>query len=132
MTETAPERLENVIDLGYDQEMTKEPFTMAFCYPKSGAILIKGPLDAVKGYMEDNLVGIYHYRLSHWRRGRKRGRWYIENPNDNLLSFKETKKGGIKKYHLMFKNVGVDKIVVTFESMPHNYIEEFDFFQIGI
>lgn len=131
MTDTV-EQLENVIDLGYNQEQTKEPFTMCFAYPKSGPILIKGPLDAVKQYMEDNLEGIYHYRLAHWRRGRVRGRWHIQNPNDDSLSFKESKKGGTKKYNLMFKNFGIDKLVTSFEKMPHDYIEDFDLFQVGI
>ena len=126
-----PARLENVVDLGYDQEQTSEPFTMSFCYPRSGPILIKGALDIVLEYMKDNLEGIYHYRLSHWRRGRKRGRWYIQSPPDADLSFKEIKRGNSKTYNLIFKQFGSDITVDSFESIPHEYIESFDLFQIG-
>lgn len=126
-----PTRLENVIDLEYNQEDTSQPFTMAFCYPRSGPILIKGALDIVLEYMKENLIGIYHYRLSHWRRGRKRGRWYIQSPIDTDLSFKEVKRGNRKTYNLLFKQFGQDVTVGTFESIPHEYIEGFDIFQIG-
>lgn len=125
-------KLKNVVDLGYDQEKTSEPFTMAFVYPKSGAILIKGSLDVVLEYMTKNLTGIYHYRLSHWRHGRKRGKWYIKSPNDIDLSFKEIKKGKNKTYQLIFKQFGKDITVETFDFMPHKYIKSFELFEIGV
>lgn len=131
MSDEPANRLENVVDLGYDQESTSEPFTMAFCYPRSGAILIKGALDSVLDHMKQNLEGIYHYRLSHWRRGRKRGRWYIQSPPDTSLSFKEVKRGSNKTYNLLFSQYGRDTIVDSFDSIPHEYIEGFDLFQIG-
>jgi hypothetical protein len=124
-------RLENVIDLGYDQEHTDQPFTMAFAYPKSGPILIKGAFESVLEYMENNLVGVYHYRLSHWRKGNKRGRWFVHAQPDTPLIFKEVKRNRVKVYNLIFKQFGKDIVVETFETIPHEYIENFDLFQIG-
>jgi hypothetical protein len=132
MPDQPAKRLENVVDLNYDQENTKEPFTMAFVYPRSGSMLIKGALDSVLEYMNENLTGIYHYRLSHWRRGRKRGKWYIQCPSDIDLSFKETKRGKSKTYSLIFKQFGKDVIVNTFDSVPHEYIKDFELFEIGV
>jgi hypothetical protein len=124
--------VKNVVDLGYSKEQIKEPFTIAFCYPKSGPVLVKGSLSSVKGYLLENIKGIYHYRLSHWRKGKKRGKWYVSAPPDNRLSFKETRRDGSKKYNLIFRQFGRDITVETFESIPHKYIENFDLFQVGI
>lgn len=131
MADSYEKKMENVVDLEYDQTQTNEAFTMAFCYPKSGPILIKGALDTVLKYMKENLNGVYHYRLSHWRKGRKRGKWYIQSEIEKL-SFKESRKGGSRTYNLIFNQFGFDVIIETFKTIPHEYINNFDLFQIGL
>jgi len=127
----SPEKIENVVDLEYTKNTTTEPFTMAFAFPRSGAVLIKGALDEVLEYMENNLEGVYHYRLSHWRKGQKRGKWYVQSSKENLF-FREEKRGKNKTYTLMCKQLGKDIIVETFETIPHEYIENLDLFQISL
>ena len=125
-------QLDNVVDLGYDKSQIKEPFSMAFCYPKDGPVLIKGARNSVLEYMENHLKGIYHYRLAHWRRGNKRGSWYINKPKDLLLALVEVRSDSTKKYELHYTEFGSIITVATFDEIPHEYITDFDLFQIGI
>ena len=127
----SPEKIDNVVDLEYTKNTTTKPFTMAFAFPRSGPILIKGALNEVLEYMEKNLEGVYHYRISHWRKGQKRGKWYVMSSNENLF-FREEKKGKSKSYILVFKQFGKDITVETFNNIPHEYISNFDDFQIGL
>ena len=127
----SPEKIDNVIDLEYTKDTTTEPFTMSFCFPKSGPVLVKGALDKVIEYMENNLEGVYHYRLSHWRKGQKRGKWYVMSSEEKLF-FKEEKKGKSKSYTLTFQQFGKDITVETFKTIPHNYIDSFDLFQVNL
>jgi hypothetical protein len=129
-------QLDNVIDLGYTQEQAKQPFTMAFCYPKVGPVLIKGALEEVEAYRLEHFSGLYHYRLCHWRKGKTRGSWRINNPENIPIAFREMliSKGDDvkKKYDILYRDdFGHERAVVTFEKVPHEYIEMFDLFQKG-
>ena len=126
------EKFDNVVDLGYDQSQVKEPFTMAFCYPKAGPVLVKGARNSVQEYIHTQLAGIFHYRLAHWRKGAKRGSWFIKKPGEMHLSLKEVQSGREKVYELQFKQFGAIITVAEFEKIPHEYIPDFDLFQVGM
>lgn len=127
----SPGKIDNVVDLEYTKNTTTEPFTMAFCFPRSGPVLVKGALDEVMEYMEKNLEGVYHYRISHWRKGQKRGKWHVQSSEEKLF-FREEKRGKNKTYTLTFRQFGKDITVETFNTIPHEYIASFDLFQIGL
>ena len=123
-----PNLIENVVDLGYDKSNTNQPFTIAFCYPRSGPIVIKGVHSKVRRAMEIMINGTYHYKVTHWRHGYSRGYWAAK-PADNLnveLKFIYHSNVPEKRFELVGKANKVSFLISRFNKVPRNYIAEFD------
>ena len=46
-----------------------QPYTMCFCYPKSGPVIVKGMAGEVEKYV-DNRLGPCHYRYVYFKDGK--------------------------------------------------------------
>ena len=100
-----------------------QPFSMAFCYPKSGPILIKGMSEEVYNYI-DKKVGPCHYRMVHFGFGDNRGFWRFNVKNIYLHLQKQ--RNDHQRYELtMYKNHKEIKKIIR--KVPLKYIKEIDF-----
>ncbi len=100
-----------------------QPFTMCFCYPKSGPVVIKGMAEEVKKYINTKLSPC-HYRIVFFKEGVTRGYWG-SNIDGVYISIREYKNGH-QRYNLSIFN-GQKLVLEKFmRRIPLRYLKEFD------
>ena len=101
-----------------------QPYTLAFCYPKEGPLLIKGMGEEVEKYVK-NKVGTCHFRITYWMEGKSRGYWRI-NRSDAYIHLTNDNKDKHQRYHLVIysdKRVIVDKWM---RRVPEHFMRELE------
>ncbi len=105
-----------------------QPYTMAFCYPKSGPILIKGMGEEVEEYVKRK-VGPCHYRLTFFHNKESRGLWLFNIPHCFLHKKKYPTTGGHERFELsMFNNDNTLFKEYFLRKVPMRYLKELDEF----
>jgi hypothetical protein len=121
--------IEHEENLGYDRR-DSDPYTIAFCYPKSGPVLVRGGKSRVEKYISDEIQGVFHYRISQFVDGQSTGVWKTNVPE--LLFFRRypyVDRHGVSKprEQLLYRDAGNRlQLISTFKRPPHSYIVEFD------
>lgn len=100
-----------------------QPFTMCFCYPKSGPVIVKGMKEEVIKYVE-NKIGPCHYRYTYFKDGKPRGAWST-NIHGVYISSVHNKKGRQRYCLYFFKNHKLVKKYII-RRIPLKYLKEFD------
>lgn len=99
-----------------------QPFTIAFCYPKSGPVMIKGMNKEVENYVKTK-VSPCHYRIALFHNKESRGYWRF-NVEKCFLN-KEKYKNKHERYQLSIFNKDQKK-EVWLRKVPQHYLKELD------
>jgi len=97
------------------------PWAMAFCYPKTGPICIKGLTDVVHEAVKG--LGPCHYRMTWWQEGVSRGIWLINHPKMTLT--RNVENG--RDIHRLTKFDATGCLwIKKLRRVPGHYLVEFD------
>jgi len=101
-----------------------QPYTMCFCYPKSGPVIVKGMAGEVEKYV-DNRLGPCHYRYVYFKDGKSRGGWKVNRPGI-YLSLNKHKNGHERFRLILFDREG--KVIKErwMRRVPNRYIKDLD------
>jgi len=104
-----------------------QPYAMAFCYPKSGPILVKGMCEEVEEYVKKK-VGPCHYRMSLFQNKASRGYWMF-NIEGCFLHKKKHPITDHERYELSMYNNDYTVFKECFlRKVPMRYLKELDEF----
>jgi hypothetical protein len=105
------------IDLG-SFKTSSQPFTIAFAFPETGPIVVKGMLKEVQDYIWVNLAKC-HYKVTFWNNQRKMNEnWYVNDPEWTVLC--KIEDSGKRRY--IFFHLGEQVFVLR--RMPKHFIKE--------
>lgn len=97
------------------------PYCMAFCFPISGPVIVKGHRLAVIEYVNRNMT-ICHFNIAEYNSKNKRkpmnNCWNVNRKGFTIKVEKPTQRV------TLFKLVHVHDLICTFNSIPHKFIRE--------
>jgi hypothetical protein len=101
-----------------------QPFTMTFCYPKSGPVVVKGMRGEVDKYVNTKISPCHYFR-SNWMKGKSRGYWHfnVKNAFLHLSKYKDKHQ----RYELTIFGED-DKLLINkwLRRVPQHYLKELD------
>lgn len=96
-------------------------FILAFCYPESGPILVRGMMEAVNKYI-DTKIGPCHYNFARVNGGIIASSWFTNVPHTYLS---EKKRADGRKVFELSDYRGKEEKKVFLRKMPLRFLKEF-------
>lgn len=121
-----------VIDLGNfkttrDKYGSTQPYAMAYCYPKTGPVLVKGMFEAVEKHVEQHIDKCHYFvRLIGPTRSKNSGLWRF-NVRGLYHSKGKDERNGRERHVITIFNSATEKPTILYlRKMPNHYMKELE------